>query len=225
VPVDLSPAQAAARLADPAIGWTYVDQAHSNPGMHNLIPLRSQIIKRQVLTTVEVLSKPIMGRNKTHFITGYVHKPYPPVYADLAREAGFDTACIVRGVEGGVIPSLRQTGKYFHYHDKGAEIEATIDPTTLGIEQTVRAVPLPGAVATEGGEDEIVAAIDVKATAHAAAEAGILALKGDKGATYDSLVLAGSVILHHVGKAASVAEAAAQIRAVLDSGKAVSRVA
>ena len=135
VPVDLSPAQAAARLADPAIGWTYVDQAHSNPGMHNLISLRSQIIKRQVLTTVEVLSKPIMGRNKTHFITGYVHKPYPPVYADLAREAGFDTACIVRGVEGGVIPSLRQTGKYFHYHDKGAEIEATIDPAALGIVQ------------------------------------------------------------------------------------------
>ena len=79
------------------------------------------MIKRQVLTTVEVLSKPIQGRKKTHFVTGYVHKPYPPVYADLAREAGFDTACIVRGVEGGVIPSLRQTGKYFHYHDRGAE--------------------------------------------------------------------------------------------------------
>ena len=105
VPVNLSPAEAAARLADPALGWTYVDQAQSNPGLHNLIPLRAQMIKRQVLTTVEVLSKPIAGQKLTHFVTGYVHKPYPPVYADLAREAGFDTACIVRGVEGGVIPS------------------------------------------------------------------------------------------------------------------------
>jgi len=177
-----------------------------------------------VLTTVEVLSKPIAGRKLTHFVTGYVHKPYPPVYADLAREAGFDSACIVRGVEGGVIPSLRQTGKYFHYHDKDTEVEAAVDPVALGIDQPVRAVPLPGAVAAEAGEDEIVAAIDIKATAHAAAEAGILALKGDRGATYDSLVLAGSVILHHVGKAASIAEAATQIRAVLDSGKAVARV-
>lgn len=224
VPVDLSPTEAAARLADPALGWAYVDQAKSNPGMHNLIPLRTQMIKRQVLTTVEVLSKPITGKLKTHFITGYVHKPYPPVYADLAREAGFDTACIVRGVEGGVIPSLRQTGKYFHYHDKDAEIEATVDPVALGISQPVRAVPLPGSVATGEGADEIVAAIDIKATARAAAEAGILALKGDKSATYDSLVLAGSIILHHVGKAASVAEAATLIRAVLDSGKAVTRV-
>ena len=224
VPVNLTPAEAAARLSDPALGWSYVDQAQSNPGMHNLIPLRSQMIKRQVLTTVEVLSKPIAGKLKTHFVTGYVHKPYPPVYADLAREAGFDTACIVRGVEGGVIPSLRQTGKYFHYHDKGVETEATIDPVALGIDQPVRAVPLPGSVATAEGADEIVAAIDVPATARAAAEAGLQALRGEKSATYDSLVLAGSIILHHVGKAASVAQAAAQIRAVLDSGKAAARV-
>ena len=224
VAVNLNTTDAAARLADPSLGWTYVDQAQSNPGMHNLIPLRSQMIKRQVLTTVEVLSKPITGKLKTHFVTGYVHKPYPPVYADLAREAGFDTACIVRGVEGGVIPSLRQTGKYFHYHDKGAEIEATVDPIELGIDQPVRAVPLPGSVAAAEGADEIVAAIDIQATARAAAEAGLQALKGEKGATYDSLVLAGSIVLHHVGKAASVADAAAQIRAVLDSGKALARV-
>jgi anthranilate phosphoribosyltransferase len=224
VPVDLSPDAAAARLGDASLGWTYIDQAQSNPGMHNLIKLRSQMIKRQVLTTVEVLSKPIVGQKLTHFITGYVHKPYPPIYADLAREAGFDTACIVRGVEGGVIPSLRQTGKYFHYHDKGAELEAAIDPVELGIEQATRAVPLPGSVAAAEGEDEIVAAIDIAATARAAAEAGISALKGNKGATYDSLVVAGSIILHHVGRATSIADAVAQIRAVLDSGKAASRV-
>ncbi len=224
VPVNLMPVEAAARLSDPALGWTYIDQAQSNPGMHKLIPLRSQMVKRQVLTTVEVLSKPIMGKLKTHFVTGYVHKPYPPVYADLAREAGFDTACIVRGVEGGVIPSLRQTGKYFQYHDKGAEIEATVDPVALGIDQPLRAVPLPSSVATEEGADEIVAAININATARAAAESGMQALKGDKNVTYDSLVLAGSIILHHVGRAASLVEAATQIRAVLDSGKAAARV-
>jgi anthranilate phosphoribosyltransferase len=224
VPVDLPPAAAAARLADPAVGWSYVDQAQSNPGMHDLIPLRTKMIKRQVLTTVEVLSKPIQGKKLTHFVTGYVHKPYPPVYADLARIAGFDTACIVRGVEGGVIPSLRQTGKYFHYHDRAEEIEAAIDPVALGIDQPVRAVPLPGSVATAAGEDEIVAAIDVAATAKAAALAGVAALKGEKGATYDSLVLAGAIILHHVGRADSLAGAATQLRAVLDSGKAAARV-
>ena len=224
VPVDLTPAEAAARLADPAIGWTYIDQAHSNPGLHNLVGQRAQMIKRQVLTTVEVLSKPIAGRKKTHFITGFVHKPYPPIYAELARVAGFDTACIIRGVEGGVIPSLRQAGRYFHYHDMGPEVEVAIDPHTLGIQQDVRAVPLPGSVKTAEGEDEIVAAIDVQATARAAAEAGLMALKGNKGAFYDSLILSGAIVLHHIGKASSLADAAVQIRAVLDSGRAAIRV-
>jgi uroporphyrin-III C-methyltransferase/precorrin-2 dehydrogenase/sirohydrochlorin ferrochelatase len=35
-----------------------------------------------------------------------VHKPYPRIYALLARHAGFDSALIVRGVEGSVIPLL-----------------------------------------------------------------------------------------------------------------------
>ena len=223
-PVDLTPAQAAARLADPALGWTYIDQAQSNPGLHNMVGLRAQIVKRPALTTVEVLSKPIAGRKKTHFITGFVHKPYPPIYAELARVAGFDSACIIRGVEGGVVPSLRQVGRYFQYLERGPESEVAIDPVALGIQQDVRAVPLPGSVATAEGEDEIVAAIDIHATARAAAEAGLLALKGSKGAYYDSLVLSGAIVLHHVGKAASLADAAAQIRAVLDSGRAAKRV-
>ena len=224
VPVDLTPEQAAARLSDKNTGWTYIDQAQFNPGMHDLVSLRAQIIKRQILTTVEVLSKPVAGRRKTHFITGFVHKPYPPIYADLARNAGFDTACIIRGVEGGVLPSLRQSGRYFQYHDMGAEIEVAIEPAELGIKQEVRAVPLPGSVATTEGEDEIVAAIDIPATARAAAEAGMLALQGTRGAFYDALVLGGAIVLHHVGKAGSLADAANQIRAVLDSGKAARRV-
>ena len=224
IPVDLSPEKAAARLSDPKIGWTYLDQAQSNPGLHGLVGLRAQMIKRQVLTTVEVLSKPITGRLKTHFITGFVHKPYPPIYAELARVAGFDTACIIRGVEGGVVPSLRQPGRYFHYQDMGPESEVAIDPEALGIKQDVRSVPLPGTVATAEGEDEIVAAIDIPATARAAAQAGMAALKGEKGAYYDSLVLSGAIILNHVGKAKSLNDAAAQIRTVLDSGRAAGRV-
>ncbi len=225
VPVDLSPEQAAARLSDPALGWAYLDQAQSNPGLHNLVGLRAQIIKRQVLTTVEVLSKPVAGRKHTRFVTGFVHKPYPPIYAELARMAGFDSACIIRGVEGGVVPSLRQAGRYFEYHDRGPEREVALDPAALGIRQEVRAVPLPGSVAAAEGEDEIVAAIDIHATAQAAAAAGMAALRGTPGATYDSLVLGGAIILHHAGRAASLADAAAQIRAVLDSGRAAKRVA
>jgi anthranilate phosphoribosyltransferase len=225
VPVDLSTEQAAARLSDPELGWTYIDQAQFCPRLHDLVGLRRKMIKRPVLTTVEVLAKPISGRKKTHFVTGYVHKPYPPVYAMLARHAGFDSALIVRGTEGGVLPSLRQEGKYFHYHDMGEEQPVEVDPASIGIQQELRAVPLPDDLpAAEHAGDDIALTVNVRAAAQAAADAGMAALKGQKGATYDSLVYAGALILQHVGKAPDLKSAADRIRAVLDAGSAAARV-
>jgi len=223
--VDLIPAEAAKRLSDDTLGWAYVDQANYCPKLHDLIGLRSKIIKRQVITTVEVLTKPIAGKNKTHFMTGYVHKPYPPIYAMLARHVGFDSAILVRGVEGGIIPSLRQPGKFFSYQDRGEEQGMDIDPADVGISQNVRAVPLPEDLPKSStGADEIAIAVDIKATAKAAADAGMQALAGKQGATYDSLVFSGAIALFHLGRATSLKEAGEQIRAALDSGKAANRV-
>ncbi len=225
VPVDLSTEQAAARLSDPELGWSYVDQAQFCPKLHDLVALRQQMIKRPVLTTVEVLAKPIVGRQKTHFITGYVHKPYPPVYAMLARHVGFDSALLLRGTEGGVIPSLRQVGKYFAYQDMGAEQPVDVDPTSIGIQQEVRAVPLPADLpeATQT-VDEVALTVNVQAAAKAAADAGMAALSGEKGATYDSLVYVGAITLQHLGKHPELQSAAEQVRSVLDSGAAAARI-
>ena len=224
VPVDLSSSAVAARLADPQLGWGYVDQSSFAPGLHDLIGLRQRMIKRSVITTVEVLAQPIKGRQKTHFVTGYVHKPYPPVYADLARHAGFDSALIVRGVEGGIIPSLRQGGKYVAYTDGGEEIDYDIDPGMVNIEQVARAVPIPADVPQTAKGEGAVSLTDVQAGARKAAELGMAALSGQRGATYDSLVYAGALVLTHLGKAKDVTEGSDRIRAVLDSGRAAERI-
>jgi anthranilate phosphoribosyltransferase len=224
VDVDLDSQAAAARLADPATGWAYVDQARYAPGLHDLIELRQRMVKRSVITTVEVLARPISGRQRTHFVTGYVHKPYPPVYADLARHAGFDSALIVRGVEGGIIPSLRQAGKYFAYTDGGEEIGYDIDPGMVGITQDNRAVPIPDDVPQTAKGEGAVSLTDVQAGARKAAEYGLAALGGRPGPTYDSLVYSGALVLKHLGRADDLATAARILREVLDSGRALRRI-
>jgi len=50
------------------------------------------------------------------------------------------------------------------------------------------------------------------------------ALGGEKGATYDSLVYTGAIIMSQLGKADSLKAAADQLRSFLDSGKAAERV-
>jgi anthranilate phosphoribosyltransferase len=222
VPVDLSPDEAAARLGEPGIGWAYLDQKAFCPKLYALASLRALIVKRPCITAAEVLLGPVRGRNKTHLVTGYVHKPYSRIYAMLARCAGFDSALIVRGVEGGVIPSLRQAGKAYCYHDKGPEQALEFGPEELGIDQLLLAAPLPAGVArgVETGGD-FAGSFDKAAIARAAAQAGEAALGGQPGATRDSLICGAALCLRHLGRFDTLNAAAAAVRQVLDSGKAL----
>jgi len=222
LPVDHTPEEAAARLGDPAIGWAYVDQKAFCPKLYALAGLRTLIVKRPAITTAEVLAGPVRGRQKTHLVTGFVHKPYPRIYAMLARHAGYDSALIVRGVEGGVIPGLSQTGKAFHYHRGGEETSTEFKPAELGIEQSVRAPRIPGAPAAEAGaEDQSEAPFNAAAVAKAAAEAGVAALGGQPGATRDCLVYGAALCLWHLARQGDLRSAAEAVRAVLDRGQAL----
>lgn len=218
----LSPEDAAKQIEKPDIGWAYVDQSRFCPSLNNLIDFRSLVIKRPTVTTVEVVTKPVSAKGKTHLVTGYVHKPYPPVYAMLAAHAGFDSALLVRGIEGGVIPSLRQPGKLFSYKGEIETREADTSPAELGFEHELRAVPVPESCKQgSGSRDEITGDYNRLAFANAAVAAGLAALGGTKGMTYDALVYGAANILWHLGRHATLAEAADAARSVLDSGKAL----
>ena len=220
--VDLDPQTAAARIGDAAIGWAYVDQARFAPRLHDLIKLRQRMVKRQVLTTVEVLVGPVRAAGKTHLYTGFVHKAYPPIYSELARFAGFDSLVLARGVEGGIVPSLQQPARIWSYQDKGEEQFIEVSPQTIGIESATRAVPIPdnAPAATQAG-DEIATPIDSDAMAAVSAELGLAALRGQAGGTYDSLVYAGAIVLTQLGRSESLPAAAESVRKALDSGAAL----
>jgi len=222
LPVDLSVEDGAARLGDPACGWAYVDQKAFCPKLHQLATLRTLIVKRPSITTVEVLTGPLRGRRKTHLVTGYVHKPYPRIYALLARDAGFDSALLVRGVEGGVVPSLRQSGRAFYYHERGGEQPMDFNPADWGIEQALRAPQIPGANDAAIGDEA--ARPDTLAIAEAAAHAGLAAMRGARGATRDALVCAGALCLWHLRRRDSLTAAAHAVREVLDNGDALARI-
>ena len=219
--MDSTPQEVCARLADRDVGWAYCDQSAFNPRLHALAELRSLIVKRPALTTVEVMAGPVRGLRRTHVVTGYVHKPYALVYTMLARSAGFDSALIVRGIEGGIIPSLRQGAKVWSYHDDGEVHDSDISPAAVDIEQTVRAVPLPDGI--EGyrrRSDETGGEVDGVAIAEAAARAGLDALDGAPGPARDSLVYGAALILRHAGRTERLDAGAALVRAALDDGRA-----
>ncbi len=240
VDVGRTPGAAAERIGQPQIGWAYVDQSRFCPKLHALIGLRDLIVKRPAITTVEGLAGAVRARGRTHLVTGYVHKPYPRIYAVLARGAGYHSALLVRGVEGGVIPSLRQTGKCFFYkgeapsadpvsggapseRDTGAEQSPETDsldlrPADFGFGEGLRPPSVPGDLPPGSAEGE--GGPDTAAMARAAAAAGLAAREGAPGAARDNLVCGAALCLWHVGRAPTLAAAADAVRKALDSGRA-----
>jgi len=212
--VDHSTAEAKARIENTSIGWSYVDQKSYCKGLHDMVPLRDRVIKRTVINTVETLIGPLRGKT-THSILGYVHKPYPPIYAHLVKASGMDTALLVRGVEGGVVPSLRQKGLMISYQGTKEQDRVDIDPSSIGIDQDMRAISFPGEMDVKS---------DIKDLAEYTVKLGRSALSGEQGLFYDGLVLSASLILWHTKKASSLLKAAQIVRAVLDSGKVLNRL-
>ena len=216
---DLSPSEVKSNLESTNPGWSYLDQASYCPTLHSFNELRQRMVKRQVITTVEVLAQPIRAIGKTHMMSGYVHKVYPSIYANLARHAGYDNMVLIRGVEGGVVPSLKQPGRFFNYSEMGEESATELDPSSIGLTHSTRNVPLPAQLADIdiGNDDE-----RLDELAREAAKCGLKALQGAPGATRDSLVYSGAIMLHFLQKI-SLADAADKIRLVLDSGAALEK--
>jgi len=219
--VNLTPDEAAARIDDPRIRWAYVDQRVYCPALNNLAELRKLIVKRPCLSTLEKLSGPIRARGRTHLWIGYVHRGYERLLSLVGRHAGYASALIVRGIEGGVIPSLNAPVDCIAYHEGSPNVQVQLDPREAGIESSVRAVPLQNVADSEleVGDDAGDLA-DCAGIAQAAAESGLAALTGQPGPTRDSLVYAAAAFLWHLRRFESVTTAVAAVRKVLESGAA-----
>ena len=211
---DISITDAKSRIESEDIGWSYLDQSVYCKELHRLVPLRNKIIKRTVINTLETLIGPLRGKN-THSILGYVHKPYPPIYATLTSIAGFDTSLLIRGIEGGIVPSLRQKGLMISYIGGVEKASVEIDPKMMSINQELRSIAFPKGLNIKSDKTNL---------AEYTIALGMAALAGEKGMYYDGLVYLASLILWHVNKFELIEEAATRVRQVLDSGGAIKRV-
>ncbi len=204
VNVDLSVADATKRINNPELGWAYIDQQHATPALYALEDLRTRMIKRPSLAALEKLVMPIKAVGRTHLQIGFVHKAYPNVLAWLAQQVGFHSALVIRGLEGGVLPTLREPANCFRAWEDSVET-CVMDPTEYGIDQTTRGV-LPE--------------LEQSVTAKHTVELGMRALSGKSGPAFDSLVYGAAMTLWHCGLQASPKQAAEHVRQMIQSGQA-----
>lgn len=213
IKTDLAPEAAAACVMDPNIGWAYVDQRQFHPGLYRLIELRRLMVKRPCLSTLEKFCGPVRARGNTHLMVGYVHTAYEELLPLVARHAGFRSAMIVRGLEGGVIPPLNTPSKLIRYTSTASAELVRLAPREAGIETELRTTPLPVDIVSH----------PLSPIAAATAQSGRKALQGAPGPMRDSLVLSAASVLHHLARAESLLTGAKLAGAALDSGAALTR--
>ncbi len=237
---DLPLAEAGARLDDPAIGWAYIDQQVFCPALYGLNDFRRLLIKRPAYSTAEVMLTPIKGKDKTHLITGYVHNPYRDIYIMLAEHCGLDSMLLVKGTEGGVIPSLRANVRVERYlntyiesnkNSENNESEESnehssrqtheFDLSSLNMQRTYRAEDIPDTIpAAKFDEKRPGAKWDIDALSQYCAQKCTNTLAGEHGPTRDAVVLGGALALWHVGESKIMSDAISMAENAIDSGAA-----
>ncbi len=187
--------QSAAECFGGSVGtWCYLDQSVVAPELENLQLLRDQMVKRPCITTIEKGLMPLKAR-RNHFVTGYVHKAYPDVYASLANAVGFDSAAFIKGIEGGVVPTVAQVSRYFLWRSSDDVLKKVrIVPEELNICMQQRAVDLPPNT-LEINKCGVPDASAIDKLAKATAAEGLRALNGEKSVMHECIALGAAVAL------------------------------
>ena len=221
----ISTSGVAENLADPTIGWGYLDQRTMCPALHDLNELRTRIVKRPVLSTTEVMMLPIKGIKKSHLVTGYVHKPYRDTYCLLAKHVGFDSLLLVKGTEGGIIPSFRAAAHIVRYDRNVSYEELDIELASIDLERDYRAADIPQDLPLARNEgNPIGRKWDINALSALCAEKGREALSGKQSPIMDAAIAGAAMTLWHTGRAPTLTDAAAKARKVISSGEALRRL-
>jgi anthranilate phosphoribosyltransferase len=192
------------------IGWGYVDQSCYAPQLFALQDLRDRIVKRTALTTLERLLVPIEAKKNTHLVLGYVHNAYPAIYATVAKEAGYKSVLLLKGVEGGLAPALNKPLRRFFFD---GQLPSDIDAE----KQLVESQPIFNARSAAMAADQTSSAVEQ------CLDIGLGVLNGTKSIARDSLCLATAHILIDHEANLSLSGAVEKAQNCLDNGSAKER--
>jgi len=147
-------------LQNPKKRWGYLDQTHTFPELHELAQLRTDMVKRPILATIEKLLCPIQCTQRHLLVTGYTHPPYKEKTKILLEHSSVTDFLIIRGTEGATqLPGDKRapytTGKkegFLKSTDYKIELQDKIYPdSNITVEQTLQL----GMKALQGEENEV----------------------------------------------------------------------
>ena len=148
----------------------YLSTADTHPTLENLRSIRTEIVKRPMLATLEKILMPLQAESKNYLATTYFHRGYEVSLTEIGKLSEFDRVIVGNGMEGTTLFGVHKEAKIFI---QNGDIEA--QPRTLKFsemyqEETAKQI-------TESHE----ALKEIESKRETLAEMGESALKNGKG--------------------------------------------
>ena len=215
---NLSPADAAALIESPEVGFAYLSQREYAPRAFAMIELRAHIKKRPPWATTEKAQQIFSCTGPGYMVVGFFHSGYEEPLLRSMWERGFAAGLVVKGEEGSSHYSLRLgqpsgsgrlavnfTRGFRRVGDRRNDFSADVNPREFGF--VYGHSPRLEAVSPE-----------------AFAKAGSAALAGEKGHVYDRIVFNAAMTDFWLGLTSDPRQALEQARNAVDSGSALARL-
>lgn len=120
-------------------GFAAVGTEHYLPGLHALLGLRWEILRRTVLNVVEKLVSPVIG---SRMMVGMTHRPFLKSIPETLIQLGVEQALVFQAIEGSDEAPLDGNSSMVLIRDGKTE-EVRVAPESVGLSRTTRAqIPL-----------------------------------------------------------------------------------
>ncbi len=107
-------------------GFGYIGMQQTHLQLNALKNLRTEIVKRTMLGTMEKMLMPLKA--KTNYLaTNYFHPGYEKSMLAVARLGGWDIAVVGNGMEGSILYGVHKTAKLFVHLNKVGVQEKKLD--------------------------------------------------------------------------------------------------
>ena len=150
----------------------YLSTADTHPTLENLRSIRTEIVKRPMLATLEKILMPLQAENKNYLATTYFHRGYEVSLTEIGKLSEFDRVIVGNGMEGTTLFGVHKEAKIFIQNGDSEAQPRTLKFSEMYQEETAKQI-------TESHE----ALKEIKSKRETLAEMGESALKNGKGPT------------------------------------------
>ena len=148
----------------------YLSTADTHPTLENLRSIRTEIVKRPMLATLEKILMPLQAESKNYLATTYFHRGYEVSLTEIGKLSKFDRVIVGNGMEGTTLFGVHKEAKIFIQNGDSEAQPRTLKFSEMYQEETAKQI-------TESHE----ALKEIESKRETLAEMGESALKNGKG--------------------------------------------